>query len=63
MNDRTDIGLPARAAALDILSPALARRSGLDEAIAAPAFGALETRDRAFARALVMATRAHPVVA
>ena len=59
MNDRTDIGLPARAAALDILSAALARRSGLDEAIAAPAFGALETRDRAFARALVMATLRH----
>ncbi len=56
MNDRTDIGLPARAAALDILSAALARRLGLDEATAAPAFGALETRDRAFARALVMAT-------
>lgn len=59
MNDRTDIGLPARAAALDILSAALARRSGLDEATAAPAFGALETRDRAFARALVMATLRH----
>lgn len=56
MNDRNDIGLPARAAALEILSAALARRTGLDEALSAPAFNALEPRDRAFARALAMAT-------
>ncbi|WP_333588044.1 RsmB/NOP family class I SAM-dependent RNA methyltransferase [Phenylobacterium sp.] len=56
MNDRNDIGLPARAAALDILAAALARRSGLDEALSAPGFNALPLRDRAFARALAMAT-------
>jgi 16S rRNA (cytosine967-C5)-methyltransferase len=49
-------GLPARAAALDLLSAALARRAGLDEGLAHPALKALAPRDRAFARALVMAT-------
>lgn len=49
-------GLPARAAALDLLSAALSRRAGLDEGLSHPALAALEPRDRAFARALVMAT-------
>ena len=49
-------GLPARAAALDLLEAALSRRAGLDEGLAHPALGALEPRDRAFARALAMAT-------
>jgi 16S rRNA (cytosine967-C5)-methyltransferase len=52
-------GLPARAAALDLLSSALARRAGLDEGLAHPALKALAPRDRAFARALVMATLRH----
>jgi 16S rRNA (cytosine967-C5)-methyltransferase len=49
-------GLPARAAALDLLSAALARRAGLEEGLTHPALAALAPRDRAFARALVMAT-------
>jgi 16S rRNA (cytosine967-C5)-methyltransferase len=49
-------GLPARAAALDLLTTALSRRAGLDEGLSHPALAALEPRDRAFARALVMAT-------
>lgn len=49
-------GLPARAAALDLLTAALSRRAGLDEGLTHPALAALEPRDRAFARALVMAT-------
>src|SRR3990167_3006157 len=52
----TDLGLPARRAALDILSASLARRAGLDEALNRPAFGALPPRDRGFAMALAMAT-------
>jgi 16S rRNA (cytosine967-C5)-methyltransferase len=55
--DSGDIrGLPARAAALDLLTTALSRRAGLDEGLSHPAMAALEPRDRAFARALVMAT-------
>jgi 16S rRNA (cytosine967-C5)-methyltransferase len=50
------VGLPARAAALDLLSAALARRAGLEEGLSHPALAALSPRDRAFARALVMAT-------
>ena len=50
-------GLPARRAALDLLTAALNRRSGFDEAAATPAFRNLEPRDRGFARALVLATR------
>jgi 16S rRNA (cytosine967-C5)-methyltransferase len=50
-------GLPARAAALDLLAAALGGRAGLDESL--PALAALEPRDRAFARALVMATLRH----
>jgi len=49
-------GLPARAAALDLLTTALSRRAGLDEGLGHPAMAALPPRDRAFARALVMAT-------
>ncbi|HQN49556.1 MAG TPA: hypothetical protein PK913_00660, partial [Phenylobacterium sp.] len=40
-------GLPARRAARDLLTAALARRSGLDEAAGANAFRGLEPRDRA----------------
>ena len=55
--DNNDIrGLPARAAALDLLTAALSRRAGLDEGLNHPALAALPARDRAFARALVMAT-------
>ena len=56
VNDDIDLGLPARGAALDTLTAALARRTGLEEAISTPAFSALSPRDRAFARALAMAT-------
>ena len=49
-------GLPARAAALELLSAALSGRAGLDEGLSHPALAALSGRDRAFARALVMAT-------
>uniref|UniRef100_UPI0025DB5E7F transcription antitermination factor NusB n=1 Tax=uncultured Phenylobacterium sp. TaxID=349273 RepID=UPI0025DB5E7F len=53
----TDVaGLPARAAALDLLTAALSRRAGLDEGLSHPALAALAPRDRAFARALAMAT-------
>jgi 16S rRNA (cytosine967-C5)-methyltransferase len=52
-------GLPARAAALDLLAAALGSRAGLDEGLSHPALAALEPRDRAFARALVMATLRH----
>jgi 16S rRNA (cytosine967-C5)-methyltransferase len=52
-------GLPARAAALDLLTAALAKRAGLEEGLAHPALKALEPRDRAFARALAMATLRH----
>jgi 16S rRNA (cytosine967-C5)-methyltransferase len=48
-------GLPARAAALDLLAAALSRRAGLDEGLNHPALAALAPRDRAFARALAMA--------
>jgi len=48
-------GLPARAAALDLIAAALSRRAGLDEGLAHPALTALESRDRNFARAVVMA--------
>ncbi|MGA0602353.1 transcription antitermination factor NusB [Caulobacter sp. KR2-114] len=54
-----DAALAARAAAVDILDAALARRGGLDEALNAGPAGKLSTLDRAFARALVMATLRH----
>lgn len=49
-------GQPARAAALQLFTAALSRRAGLDEGLNHPSMGALEPRDRAFARALAMAT-------
>jgi 16S rRNA (cytosine967-C5)-methyltransferase len=56
----TDVqGLPARAAALDLLTAALSRRAGMEEGLNHPALKALEPRDRAFARALAMATLRH----
>jgi 16S rRNA (cytosine967-C5)-methyltransferase len=55
VTERTEAGLPARAAALDLLAAALLRRAGLDEGLTAPALRDLAPRDRAFARALVMA--------
>ncbi len=51
--------MAARAAAVDILDAALARRGGLDEALNAGAAGRLGPLDRSFARALVMATLRH----
>ena len=48
-------GLPARAAALDLLHAALARRAGLDDALSRPPFSTLPPRERGHARALVMA--------
>lgn len=51
--------LAPRFAALGLLEAALARRSGLDEATSSKAFLALSVRDRAFARALAMATLRH----
>ena len=60
MTDPNDIpGLPARAAALDILQAALSGRAGIDGALAQPQLRALEPRDRGFARALAMATLRH----
>ncbi|MBS0333153.1 MAG: rRNA methyltransferase, partial [Proteobacteria bacterium] len=52
-------GLPARAAALDLLAAALGGRAGLDEGLNHAALAALPPRDRAFARALVMAALRH----
>lgn len=56
MSDLEDIGLPAREAAAQFLEAALSRRAGLDEALAGSAGRGLSPRDRAFARALTMAT-------
>jgi 16S rRNA (cytosine967-C5)-methyltransferase len=50
-----DAGLPARAAALALLSAALARRGGFEDGLKSRAFQELSPRDRAFARALVLA--------
>lgn len=52
-------GLPARRAALDLLTAALLRRAGMEEAASAPGFAALSPRDRGFAHALVLATLRH----
>jgi 16S rRNA (cytosine967-C5)-methyltransferase len=49
-----ETGLASRKAALTVIAAALDRRSGLEEALGAPAYLALEPRDRAFARALAM---------
>jgi 16S rRNA (cytosine967-C5)-methyltransferase len=56
VTEERDIGLPARRAAIDIVSSALTRRSGLDEALSRPGFRNLDPRDRGFAMALAMAT-------
>jgi len=48
--------LVARRAALKLLEAALAKRGGLDEALSERTYGLLSTQDRAFARALVMAS-------
>jgi 16S rRNA (cytosine967-C5)-methyltransferase len=52
-------GLAARTAALDLFATALTRRAALEDGLAAPALASLEPRDRAFARALAMATLRH----
>jgi 16S rRNA (cytosine967-C5)-methyltransferase len=54
MTDQPE-GLPARAAALDLLQAALSRRAGLDDALQRPPFSTLPPRERGHARALVMA--------
>src|SRR3569833_1398100 len=54
MNDAPE-GLPARAAALDLLHAALSRRAGLDDALMRPPFSVLPPRERGHARALTMA--------
>ena len=46
---------PGRLAALELLTSALARRAGLDEALGAGPYAGLSDQDRGFARALVMA--------
>ena len=53
------LGLKPRLAALDLLEAALGRRNGLEEATSAKGFLDLPPRDRAFARALTMATLRH----
>ncbi|WP_414693896.1 RsmB/NOP family class I SAM-dependent RNA methyltransferase [Phenylobacterium sp.] len=58
-SDPNAAGLPARAAALDILQAALSGRAGIEGALAQPQLKALEPRDRGFARALAMATLRH----
>jgi len=47
---------PARAAAFDLVTAALARRAGLEAALEAPHLAALAPQDRSFARALAMTT-------
>jgi 16S rRNA (cytosine967-C5)-methyltransferase len=51
--------LKPRFAALSMLEAALDRRNGLDEALSSKAVTDLSVRDRAFARALAMATLRH----
>src|SRR5579875_776789 len=46
-------GLGSRLAALDVLKSAVARRGGLEDALARPSFTSLPPRERSFARALV----------
>lgn len=59
-SDNTEAaGQAARNAALEILKAALSGRAGLEGGLAHPAVRALEPRDRAFARALAMATLRH----
>ncbi len=59
MNTASDPALLARAAALRMLTAALSGRGGLDEALSAGGNTRLGPQDRAFARALVMATLRH----
>jgi 16S rRNA (cytosine967-C5)-methyltransferase len=47
---------PARAAAVELLTAALARKAGLEAALEGPPLAALTSQDRAFARALAMTT-------
>ncbi|MFM8819995.1 MAG: transcription antitermination factor NusB, partial [Phenylobacterium sp.] len=54
---RSPTGLPARRAALDLLTAALSRRAGLEDDSAAPGLAGLEPRDRAFARMRVLTVR------
>ena len=65
MTAQADSGLVARRAALRLFAAALARRGGLETALAEPAFRRLADQDRGFARALVMATlrRLEPITA
>lgn len=56
-DDSSDSGLPARAAALDLLGSVLRRRKPLDEALDAHSgMARLARRDRAFARNLITTT-------
>ena len=50
---------PARHAALELLTAALGRKAGLEAALDAAPLAALAPQDRAFARALAMATLRH----
>jgi 16S rRNA (cytosine967-C5)-methyltransferase len=50
---------PARKAALEVLTASLARKAGMEQALEGPDFAPLSPQDRAFARALVMATLRH----
>ena len=59
VNSPADTALAARASALKLLEAALSRRGGLDEGLNVPGFAGLTLQDRAFARALVMATLRH----
>ncbi len=59
MTAPADTALIARAAALKLLEGALGGRTGLDDALSAAGQGRLSDQDRAFARALVMATLRH----
>jgi 16S rRNA (cytosine967-C5)-methyltransferase len=53
---QTESGLPARQAALELISASLARRGGLEDAMNAAVFSGLDPRARVFARALAMVT-------
>ncbi len=55
-SDPPSAALLARQAALTLLQSALSRRGGLDEALSATKYMSLSPQDRAFARAVVMAT-------
>jgi 16S rRNA (cytosine967-C5)-methyltransferase len=50
---------PARRASLDVLTAALTSKAGLEAALEGQGLGKLSPQDRAFARALVMATLRH----